>query len=125
MSQLFELGTVFIPYATGARQETAHLLIDETLGNKTTSDVLMALWFVFNRTAALRFYVPGILPGPFMHPLLAPFTAGGVGCGGSVVEGLAAEGLRTSEPSIPRGRSSPRARRQALTGVSGPRFTRL
>ncbi len=76
MSQLFELGTVFIPYATGARQETAHLLIDETLGNKTTSDVLMALWFAFNRTAALRVYVPGMLPGRFTSPILAPFTGG-------------------------------------------------
>jgi hypothetical protein len=76
VSRIFELGTVRIPYATGATQETAHMLIDETLGNKTTSDVLMALWFAFNRTAALRVYVPGMLPGRFTSPIIVPFTDG-------------------------------------------------
>jgi hypothetical protein len=67
MSRISELGSIRIPCASGDTQETAHLLIDEALGNKTTTDVLMALWFSFNRTAALKAYVPRDAPHP-LHP---------------------------------------------------------
>jgi hypothetical protein len=70
-------------------------LIDDKLGNKTTSDVLMALWFAFNRTAALKAYVPGMLPTSFTHRgPLALFIRGMGHERGCMVEGV--------EPTPPR-----------------------
>jgi hypothetical protein len=55
---------VRISYASGDTQETAHLLIDETLA---TSDVLMGQWFALNRMATLKSYLPGMLPTDFTN----------------------------------------------------------
>jgi hypothetical protein len=76
MSRIFELGLLRLPYADSVAQDTSKVLIDEALGLAVTTDVLMALWFIFNNSRRLKALVPGMLPTRFKRgPLAMPGTS--------------------------------------------------
>jgi hypothetical protein len=62
MRSLFETARLRPPCGSESAREATDLLVQEALGQVASDDVVMALWFLFNRANGLHWLIPGALP---------------------------------------------------------------